>query len=148
MIFNNWLNWVKNDPKFKELAEEVGSEENEDFNKKAYKSSLYKEFVEMKICPGEKASSSIGNMYSASVFMSLLSMLNYHFDMNNELAGEKVGFISYGSGSKAKIFQDIIIDVRENHRLMCVEMRTKLKELEKPFVGLRMEFKTPKQVTH
>ena len=46
--------------------------------------------------------------------------------------------------SKAKIFQDIIIDVRENHRLMCVEMRTKLKELEKPFVGLRMEFKTPK----
>ena len=46
--------------------------------------------------------------------------------------------------SKAKIFQDIIIDVRENHRLMCVEMRTKLKELEKPFLGLRMEFKAPK----
>ena len=49
-------------------------------------------------------------MYSASVFMSLLSMLNYHFDMNNELAGEKVGFISYGSGSKAKIFHGIIQD--------------------------------------
>ena len=40
--------------------------------------------------------------------MSLLSMLNYHFDMNNKLAGDKVGFISYGSGSKAKIFQGII----------------------------------------
>lgn len=46
--------------------------------------------------------------------------------------------------TKAKIFQDIIIDVREKHRLMCVEMRTKLKELEKPFVGLRMAFKAPK----
>lgn len=46
--------------------------------------------------------------------------------------------------TKAKIFQDIIIDVREKHRLMCVEMRTKLKELEKPFVGLRMAFKSPK----
>lgn len=46
--------------------------------------------------------------------------------------------------SKAKIFQDIIIDVRENHRLMCVEMRERLKELEKPFLGLRMAFKAPK----
>ena len=105
MIFNNWINWIKDDPKFKDLINEVGPEVNEDFNKKAYKSSLYKEFIENKISPGEKASSSIGNMYSASVFMSLLSMLNYHFDMNNKLAGDKVGFISYGSGSKAKVFE-------------------------------------------
>ena len=46
--------------------------------------------------------------------------------------------------SKAKIFQDIIIDVRENHRLLCVEMRERLKEYEKPFIGLRMAFKSPK----
>ena len=44
-------------------------------------------------------------MYSASVFMSLLSMLNYHFDNDTEIRNQKVGFISYGSGSKAKIFQ-------------------------------------------
>lgn len=46
--------------------------------------------------------------------------------------------------SKAKIFQDIIIDAREKHRLLCVELRSKLKELEKPFLGLRMVFKSPK----
>ena len=46
--------------------------------------------------------------------------------------------------TKAKIFQDIIVDVRERHRLMCVEMREQLKELEKPFLGLRMAFKAPK----
>lgn len=46
--------------------------------------------------------------------------------------------------TKAEIFQTILKDVREKHRLLCVEMRTKLKELEKTFVGLRMEFKTPK----
>jgi len=46
--------------------------------------------------------------------------------------------------TKANIFQDIIKDVRERHRLLCVEMRTKLKKLEKPFVGLRMAFKAPK----
>ena len=46
--------------------------------------------------------------------------------------------------TKANIFQDIIVDVRERHRLMCVEMREQLKELEKPFLGLRMVFKAPK----
>jgi len=34
--------------------------------------------------------------------------------------------------------------VREQHRLFCLETRSKLKELEKPFLGLRMAFKSPK----
>ena len=46
--------------------------------------------------------------------------------------------------TKAKIFQDIIQGVREQHRLLCLEARSKLKELEKPFLGLRMVFKSPK----
>lgn len=46
--------------------------------------------------------------------------------------------------TKAKIFHEIIQDVRERHRLLCVEMRLKLKNLEKPFVGLRVAFKTPR----
>jgi hydroxymethylglutaryl-CoA synthase len=110
MIFNNWLEWIKNDSKFEDLIKEIGSENDPDFNKKSYKSSLYKDYVANKVSPGEKASSSIGNMYSASVFMSLLSMLNYHFENKNKIAGEKVGFISYGSGSKAKVFHGIIQD--------------------------------------
>ena len=110
MIFNNWLEWIKNDSKFEDLIKEIGSENDPDFNKKSYKSSLYKDYVAYKVSPGEKASSSIGNMYSASVFMSLLSMLNYHFENKNKIAGEKVGFISYGSGSKAKVFHGIIQD--------------------------------------
>ena len=105
MIFNNWLNWIKNDITYKDLLAEIGQENDELFTKKAYKSDIYKNFITNKIAPGEKASSSIGNMYSASVFMSLLSMLNYHFDNNTEIKNQKVGFISYGSGSKAKIFQ-------------------------------------------
>ena len=105
MIFNNWLNWIKNDITYKDLLAEIGLENDELFIKKAYKSNIYKNFITSKIAPGEKASSHIGNMYSASVFMSLLSMLNYHFDNNTEIKNQKVGFISYGSGSKAKIFQ-------------------------------------------
>ena len=105
MIFNNWLNWMKKDAKYNDLLNEIGSEDDEFFTKKAYKSDIYKKFITSKIAPGEKASSSIGNMYSASVFMSLLSMLNYHYDSGIEIKDQKVGFISYGSGSKAKIFQ-------------------------------------------
>tara|TARA_Y200000002_G_C22681623_1_gene664344 strand:- start:1897 stop:3315 length:1419 start_codon:yes stop_codon:yes gene_type:complete len=108
MIFNNWINWVKKDVSFEKLEKEIGSESDELFSKKAYKSLMYKDFVNTKISPGEKASSEIGNMYSASVFMSLLSMLNYHFDKKNEITGEKIGFISYGSGSKAKIFHGVV----------------------------------------
>ena len=111
MIFNNWLNWMKKDAKYNDLLNEIGSEDNEFFTKKAYKSDMYKKFITSKIAPGEKASSSIGNMYSASVFMSLLSMLNYHYDIGIEIKHQKVGFISYGSGSKAKIFQG---EIQEN----------------------------------
>ena len=46
--------------------------------------------------------------------------------------------------SKAIIFKTIISDARERHRLLCLEMRSKLKELEKPFLELRMAFKAPK----
>jgi hypothetical protein len=46
--------------------------------------------------------------------------------------------------TKSQIFHDIIKNVREQHRSLCVETRHKLKELEKPFAGLRMAFKTPK----
>ena len=105
MIFDNWLNWLRKDLKYKELLDEVGSDDEELFTKRAYKSETYKSFITSKVAPGEKASSEIGNMYSASIFMSLLSMLNYHYDNNNEIKNQKIGFISYGSGSKAKIFQ-------------------------------------------
>ena len=108
IIFNNWLNWLKGDSTYKDLLNEIGNEDDELFLKKAYKSKTYKKFITSKIAPGEKASSSIGNMYSASVFMSLLSMLNHHFINGIDINTQKVGFITYGSGSKAKIFQGSI----------------------------------------
>ena len=46
--------------------------------------------------------------------------------------------------TKAKKFYKILKDVREQHRLLCVEMREKAIELGKPFVGMRVAFKKPK----
>ena len=108
MIFNNWLKWIKSDSKYEDLISEIGSEDDELFSKKAYKSNIYKKFVKEKVMPGERASSLIGNMYSASIFMSFLSMLNHHLESQNDILEQKVGFIGYGSGSKAKIFQGTI----------------------------------------
>ena len=35
-------------------------------------------------------------------------------------------------------------DARESHRLLCVDMLAKIRELEKPFAGKRFAFKTPR----
>ena len=84
------------------------SETDKEWIKKVSKSSIYNNFVEQKIAPGEKASSEIGNMYTASIFMSLISSLVEASSNGNEFINKKIGFISYGSGSKAKIFEGTI----------------------------------------
>ena len=40
--------------------------------------------------------------------MSLLSLLNSSLEDNVELAKNKIGFFSYGSGSKSKVFEGVI----------------------------------------
>lgn len=89
-----------------ELEVESGerSNWNRDFVKKAAKSSKYRNFVAKVIEPGERASSLIGNMYTASIFMSLLSFAEVARQEGKSLEGEQVGFVAYGSGSKSKVF--------------------------------------------
>jgi len=109
MIFKKWLSWITKSGEVDKLYKEVGNESDRKlFLKKASKSKLYLDFVKNKIMPGEIASSEIGNMYSASIFMSLLSLLSHAYQNQIEITNDKVGFISYGSGSKAKVFQGIV----------------------------------------
>jgi hydroxymethylglutaryl-CoA synthase len=68
------------------------------------KSEGYLQFIDEKIETSQRASSEIGNMYTASVFMALLSALQTAFNQNEELAGREIGFLGYGSGSKSKVF--------------------------------------------
>ena len=78
MIINKWLDWMNENEIIQEVYSEIGepeSSEDSDWMKKVSKSNLYRKFVEDKIAPGEKASSEIGNMYTASIFMSLISTL-------------------------------------------------------------------------
>ncbi|SUX46259.1 hydroxymethylglutaryl-CoA synthase family protein [Chryseobacterium indoltheticum] len=77
---------------------------NADEQKAVAKSENYIEFINNKIERTQRASSEIGNMYTASIFMALLSGLQTSFNENEELAGEEIGFVGYGSGSKSKVF--------------------------------------------
>jgi hydroxymethylglutaryl-CoA synthase len=68
----------------------------------------YQSFVKTKLEKAQRASSLIGNMYTASVFMALYSTLYFDAVENSKLAGKKIGFVAYGSGSKSKVFEGIV----------------------------------------
>jgi hydroxymethylglutaryl-CoA synthase len=110
ILFNSWYNWVKENNKLDMLIDEIGKIEDDidTWTKKAAKSKMYSKFIETKIAAGEKASTTIGNMYTASIFMSLLSTLSVHFENDTDIVKQNIGFIAYGSGSKAKVFEGII----------------------------------------
>ena len=111
MIINKWLDWMSENNLSHKIYSEIGepiSEDDKEWIRKVSKSSIYKSFIEEKISPGERASSEIGNMYTASIFMSLISSLIEANINNKDFENKKIGFISYGSGSKAKIFEGTI----------------------------------------
>ncbi|WP_042719770.1 hydroxymethylglutaryl-CoA synthase family protein [Flavobacterium sp. B17] len=68
------------------------------------KSEEYISFINDKIEKSQRVSSEIGNMYTASIFMAMLSALQTSFNENEELKGQEIGFLGYGSGSKSKVF--------------------------------------------
>ncbi|MBP6182293.1 hydroxymethylglutaryl-CoA synthase [Flavobacterium sp.] len=72
------------------------------------KSEEYQNFVNEKLMPAELASSLIGNLYTGSIFMGLLSTLAHFYDTKKEISNSKFGFLAYGSGSKSKVFEGTI----------------------------------------
>ncbi|KVV13253.1 hydroxymethylglutaryl-CoA synthase family protein [Flavobacterium sp. TAB 87] len=76
--------------------------------KEIAKSSEYREFVSEKLQAAELASSLIGNLYTGSIFMGLLSTLSHFYNSKVEISNSKFGFLAYGSGSKSKVFEGTI----------------------------------------
>lgn len=86
------------------------SYETADEQKAIAKSENYLKLINDKIEKTQRASSEIGNMYTASIFMAFLSALQTSFNENEELTGKEIGFIGYGSGSKSKVFAGKVSD--------------------------------------
>lgn len=112
VLFHNWENILMHLPycfqarrTFVEIyASELINDEERD-TKTLSKSAEYLEFVNHKIFPSEIASGQVGNMYTGSIFLGLLSTLCFHYQNETNLQGKKFGFIAYGSGSKSKVFE-------------------------------------------
>lgn len=70
----------------------------------------YQAFVKEKLENAAKASSQIGNIYTGSIFLALMSALELEIGDNQEVSDKKAseicyGFVAYGSGSKSKVFE-------------------------------------------
>ncbi|MBT8261979.1 MAG: hydroxymethylglutaryl-CoA synthase [Bacteroidia bacterium] len=110
IIFSNWLNWIRETGNIDTLTNEIGqpTDDIKSWERLASKSEMYRSFVNEKIEMGERASSFIGNMYTASIFMALLSLLRSGYNEGVDLTAKKIGFIAYGSGSKSKVFEGVV----------------------------------------
>ena len=86
------------------LAQQIGEKMSEKLKALA-KSPEYRQLVDEKLAPSEIASGKVGNIYTGSIFMGLLSTLSYHAEKKSEIIGQKIGFFAYGSGSKSKVFE-------------------------------------------
>jgi len=84
--------------------------ENADWEKTIAKSVAYKSFVAAVIAPGERASAQLGNLYTGSVLMSLLSVLADAHERGLVLGGKTAGFFAYGSGSKGKVVEGVFVE--------------------------------------
>ena len=102
--------------------EEINVEANQ-LIKLVSKTDLYKNFVNQKIADSQLASSEIGNMYTASIFMALMSCLEMKL-VDNEgdehLENQKIGFCAYGSGSKAKVFESNAKEIIEKFNVFSM----------------------------
>lgn len=109
-IYQSWENILMHLPycfQARRTFVEIYAKENqlEDEIKVIAKSQEYLDFVEQTIFPSEIASGQVGNMYTGSIFLGLLSTLCYHFQNDANIINKKMGFIAYGSGSKSKVFE-------------------------------------------
>jgi len=83
------------------------ADDTKEFFKRLTKTEAYLAFLRDKIDEGTEASSQVGNLYTGSIFLSLLSVLNANVG-NTALEHQKIGFFAYGSGSKSKVFEGAV----------------------------------------
>ena len=85
------------------MAADEYTQANRAFKKARTKTDDFTNLVKGKIEQGERLSSQVGNVYTASIFLSLVSTLLH--SRSEDLQDEDVLFVAYGSGSKSKVFR-------------------------------------------
>lgn len=114
MLVNFYLDWMKEAGQWSTVVGAMEGDKPTDvaaakeWVRAFSKTPHYRAYVAKALAPAERASAQIGNMYTASIFMGLLSTLVDGAEQNLDLEGAKIGFMGYGSGSKAKVFEGTV----------------------------------------
>jgi hydroxymethylglutaryl-CoA synthase len=90
------------------LADTKFMKADEQFRRAFMQTSFYNEVYEKKMASSLEASAIIGNLYTASMYMGLRSMLEFEFKKGIDLEHKRIGFGSYGSGSSAMVFSGTV----------------------------------------
>jgi len=72
------------------------------------KTPEYMSFHADRIEKGQRASSLIGNQYTGSIFLAMMSTFESDYEVDSLLGGERFGLCGYGSGAKAKVFEGVV----------------------------------------
>jgi len=90
------------------LADTEFMKADEKFRRAFMQTSFYNEVFEKKMASSLEASTIIGNLYTASMYMGFRSLLEFEYKKGTDLENKRVGFGSYGSGSSAMVFTGVI----------------------------------------
>jgi hydroxymethylglutaryl-CoA synthase len=90
------------------LADTEFMKGDEKFRRAFMQTSFYNEVYEKKMASSLEASALIGNLYTASMYMGLRSLLEFEYKKGTDLEGKRIGFGSYGSGSSAMVFSGVL----------------------------------------
>ena len=90
------------------LADSDFMAKDHEFTKLLTKTEEFQDVYEAKLASSLIASKIIGNLYTASLYLGFRSSLEFEYQKGIDLAGKRVGFGSYGSGSSAMVFSGVI----------------------------------------
>ena len=105
------------------LGDEEFMAKDHEFTKLFTRTSEYREIYESKLASSLIASTMIGNLYTASLYLGFRSSLEFEYKKGIDLEGKRIGFGSYGSGSSAMVFSGVVqSDYKEIVSEMNLEM--------------------------
>ncbi len=90
------------------LGDQEFMEKDHEFTKRFTRTEEFQETYESKLASSLIASKMIGNLYTASLYLGFRSSLEFEYQKGVKLAGKRIGFGSYGSGSSAMVFSGVI----------------------------------------
>ena len=111
------------------FEDEKYQRKHREFEKKFRATRVYKNFFEQKVEPSLVAARNLGNGYTSSLYLALVSLLENEVK-GHGLQGRRIGFGAYGSGSSAAIFEGTLSKDAEEV-IKEVELSRKLDGREK-----------------